>query len=108
MHARLQEKTHQKKKQNKKPAAMGEKTNSLPTAGATQKDTVTQTPLDASNDEESMDEGNDESSWHRVGRKRRHSNASYSSSPSKPKISGKEESNSPPHHKTKNKKQINK
>ena len=70
--AHLQEKTHQTK-QNKKLAAMGEKTNSPPTAGATQKDTVTPTPLDTSNSEESMDEGNDESSWHRVGRKRRHS-----------------------------------
>ena len=106
---------------------MGEKTNSLPTAGATQKDTVTPTPLaasnnekstqkdtvtptplDTSNDEESMDEGNDESSWHRVGRKRRHNNASYSNSPSKPEKSGKKESNSPPHHKTKKSKQINK
>ena len=85
---------------------MGEKTNSPPTAGATQKDTVTPTPLNTSNSEESMDEGNDESSWHRVGRKRRHSNASSSNSPSKPKKSSKEESNSPPCHKTK--KQTNK
>ena len=54
-------KTHQTK-QNKKPAAMGGKTNNPPTDGAKQKDTVTPTPLDTSNDEESMDEGNDESS----------------------------------------------
>ena len=59
--ADLQEKTHQTK-QNKKPAAMGEKINNPPTDGAKQRDTVTPTPLDTTNDEESMDEGNDESS----------------------------------------------
>ena len=77
---------------NKKPVATEEKTNDSPTAGATQKDTVK--PVDTSNSEESKEEG-DESSCHKVGRKRKHSNASSSNSPSKPKKSGKEESNSP-------------
>ena len=99
----LQEKTH-KTKQNTKSAAMEEKTNNPPIAGATQKDTVN--PVDTSNSEESMDEGDNGSSWHKVGRKRRHINASSSNSPSKPKKGGKEESNSPPYHKTK--KQANK
>ena len=100
-------KKHQTK-QNTKPAAMEEKTNNtIPaTAGVTQKDTMN--PVDSSNSEESMDEGDNESSWHKVGRKRRHSNASSSNSHSKPKKGSKEESNSPPYHKTKKNKQINK
>ena len=105
----LQEKKYQTK-QSTKPAAMEEKTNNTTpaTAGATQKDTVN--PVDSSNSEESMDEGDNESSWHKVGRKRRHSNASSSDSSSKPKKGSKEESNPspPPIPQNKRKKQINK